>query len=72
MAQKSGNRALLTSAAVALAVQLVDGWGHVTVADAFALFTNITECHVAWRHRRRLCEEKSSINKPPPVSYTAQ
>lgn len=54
---------LLTSAAVALAVQLIDGRGHVTVANALTLFTNITERHVAGRHYIRFCEEKSSINE---------
>lgn len=64
MQSRCCNRLPLTSAAVALAVQLVDGWGHVAVADALTLFTSITKCHVAWRRCRRLCEEESSINKP--------
>lgn len=68
MSQHSGNRVLLTSAAVALAVQLIDGRGHVTVADALTLFTNITERHVAGRHYIRFCKEKSSINER--MSYT--
>ena len=53
----------VTSAAVALAIQLIDRRGHVTVAEALTLFTNITERHVAWWHSRRLCEEKSELNK---------
>ncbi len=68
MSQNTGNRGPLTSAAVALAVQLIDGWGHVAVADVFTLFTSITKGHEAWWHCRRLCEEKSCINKPMSCS----
>lgn len=51
---------LLTSAAVALAVQLIDGGSHVTVADALFLFTKITERGVAWWHCIRFCKQNSS------------
>ena len=56
----------LTSAAVALAVQLVDGRGDVTVTDALTLPADIRICHVARRSCRRLWEEESSTEELLP------
>lgn len=52
--------ALLTSAAVALTVELIDWWGDVTVADALTLFTSVTKPWVAWCHSSRFCRETAS------------
>lgn len=47
---------VLTSAAVALDIQLIDGWGHITEADAVILFTDITVHHVSWWCSIDLCK----------------